>query len=93
MKPSHTGGSFKVVREIRDTVGVALVLRTGDPVPKEGGTVAAKTESGEEFTLRVSKVQRTKTGHCAWCWLRKGAGDGKRWRKCRLQKVTVTVTY
>lgn len=83
-------GERKAIRQITDTVGLTLHLREEDPLPTEGGEIRVETESGEKFTLRVSKVQKTRKGFCVWCWLRKGAGDGKRWIACRLQKATIT---
>ncbi len=82
--------SRTVVRQITDTVGLTLHMREGDTLPKDGGTVHVKTEKGEEFDLRISKVQQTRKGYCVWCWLRKGAKDGERWRNSRLQQATIT---
>lgn len=90
-KQAAPNTSRTVVRQITDTVGIVLGLRDGDPLPKENGTVHVKTDKGEEFDLRISKVQPKKHGgYCVWCWLRKGAGDGKRWQSCRLQQATIT---
>lgn len=80
----------KVVRQLTDTVGTTIHLRSGDPLPEAGGMVHVKTESGQEFDLRISKVQATKKGHTVWAWLRKEAKDGARFRACRLQMATMT---
>jgi hypothetical protein len=90
-KSEIPAGKHTITRPITDTCGIALSLRAEDTPPQEGGTVHVRTEKGEEFDLRISKVQPKKHGGwCVWCWLRKEAKDGKRWRDCRLQQATVS---
>ena len=90
-KAPHVPNTSRTVqRQITDTVGLTLHMREGDSLPEDGGTVHVKTEKGEEFALRISKVQQTRKGFCVWCWLQKGKGDGERWRNSRLQQATVT---
>ena len=88
---ASASGSRSVTRIISDTVGICLALRAEDKPPKEGGMAHVKTEKGEEFDLRISKVQPKKHGgYAVWCWLRKEAKDGPRFRSVRLQQATIT---
>lgn len=84
-------GPRQLVRQITDTVGIAFILRQEDDPPKADGTVHVKTEKGEEFELRISKVHKKKRGgYTVWSWLRPEAKDGPRFRAARLQSATIT---
>jgi len=89
-EPHAPNTERKVVRELRDTVGTTIHLRENDPLPEVGGMVHVVAEKGDEFDLKISKVQQTKKGHTVWAWLRPEAKDGARFRACRLQMATIT---
>ena len=74
---------------IKDTVGVSIPVPKDREPPKEGAEVEVRV-GRKRFRLVITTVYKRKDGsYRVWAFLRRGAGDGPAFRKCRLRKAAI----